>query len=188
VLVFVGTGVAIAGVLAALGWLAVQLPRWGDGIDELRRADEDAPLRFVVDDPVQWTLFLEPSSSSGIDTTYRVVDDERGEAMPVDRSGERSSYEWLGRSGRSIGTVELDPGRYVIEVTGPDTIALGPSPDPALRRAIVGAALVGLPLIVGGITTAVVTVRRDTRRRVDAGEPPPPSPWSAGEWPSPGAE
>lgn len=186
VLVFLGIGVAIAGVLVAVGWLAVHLPRWGERIDDLGRAEADAPLRVAVDDPVRWTLYLEPSASSGIDTTYRVVDD-RGDEVAVDRSGDRSSYEWFGRSGRSIGTVELDPGTYVVEVTGPDTIALGPSPRPALGRAVVGAALVGLPLVIGGIIVAVVAAVRDTRRRHATGEPPPPSPWSAGEWPSAGA-
>lgn len=186
VLVFVGMGIAIAGVLAAVGWLAVHLPEWGERIDELERAEADAPLRVVVDDPVRWTVFLEPSSSSGIDTTYRVVD-EGGDVVAVDRSGDDSSYEWFGRSGRGIGTVDLDPGTHVVQVTGPDTIALGPSPRPALERAVVGAALVGLPLVIGGIVVAVVAAVRDTRRRDATGESPPPSPWTAGEWPSPGA-
>lgn len=187
VLVFVGLGVAIAGVLAAVGWLAVHLPDWGEQIDRLQRAEEDAPLQIVLDDPVRWTVFLEPSSSSGIDTTYRVVDDG-GAMVAVDRSGDRSSYDWFGRSGRGIGTIELDPGTYVVQVTGPDTIALGPSPSTALGRAVLGAALLGLPLMAAGIATAVIAGVRDNRRRAATGEPPPPSPWSAGEWPSPEAE
>lgn len=184
--------VAVGG-LAVVAWLLFTLPEVGDRADALHRAEPGQPAAFVVaDDIVEWEIFIEPSGRSQSGVRYEIRD-ENDEIVPVGRAEDSSSffgssgssYEWFGRSGRSIASVRLPAGSYRLLVVESDaTIAIGEDPTEVLGRAVGGAAALGLPFILGGAALAVVSAIRDTRRRTIEAEPPPPSSWSSGEWPA----
>ena len=180
--IFIGAGLAVFGVIAGVFWFALQMPGISDDIDRLQRSDIDLPLEFEVAQPVVWTLFVEPSSASLSGVRFAVIDVD-GIEMPLDRAG-GDSYEWFGRSGRPVAEVELPAGSYRLQVEGTATVAIGSGPGDKLSLALRGAALLGVPLVIGGLALAIVSAVRDTRRRTQNAEPAPPSPWSAGEWPT----
>lgn len=194
--IWIGVALIAVGGLAVVGWLVLALPEMGERADELHRAKMGRPVEFeVVDDVVEWDVFIEPSDRSQSGVRYEIRDAD-GELVQVGRAGEPgsflgasggSSYSWFGRSGRSIASARLQSGTYRLEVVSGDaTIAIGRNPAGAVGRAVGGAAALGLPLILGGTAVAVVSAVRDTRRRNRLAEPPPPSPWSSGEWPGSG--
>lgn len=181
--IWIGTALGVLGVVAAGGWAIVTMPAVSDDIDRFPRASPDAPVEFTVEDAVDWDVFLEPSTLSQSGVRLEVVD-ERGDPVPFGNE-HGFTYEWFGRSGRSIASVALDPGTYRMRVVeGSATVAVGASPGGAILRALGGAALIALVVAGPGVVILVVSAVRDTRRRTRDAEPPPPSPWSAGEWPA----
>ena len=183
--VWLGAGILILGVLAAGGWLFVEMPSVSDELDGFHRASREAPVEFTVDERVDWDVFLEPSVASQSGFRFEILD-ARGDRVALGRE-HGFSYAWFGRSGRSIASVVLEPGTYLMQVVeGTSTVAVGASPGGRIFRAIGGAVLLGVCIGLTGMVIMVVSAVRDTRRRNENAEPPPPSPWSAGEWPAPG--
>ena len=181
--VWIGAALGVLGVVAAGVWAIATLPSVSDDIDRLHRASPGAPAEFTVEDAVDWDVFLEPSTLSQSGVRIEVVD-ERGDPVPLGNE-HGFTYEWFGRSGRSIASVALDPGTYRMRVVeGTATVAVGASPGWAILRAVGGAVLIALLVCGPGVVILVVSAVRDTRRRTRDAEPPPPSPWSAGEWPA----
>ncbi len=170
-------------VMAVAVWVIATFPGVGDELDDFQRASPEAPADFAVTEPVEWVVFIEPSTASQARFRFEIVDADGEEVTLSNRHG--FSYSWFGRSGRSIASVELEPGDYrLLVVEGTAAVALGPSPAGQVAWAIGGAVVIGL--LFGGAGTAILVVSaiRDTRRRTRNAERPPPSPWSAGEWPS----
>ncbi|MEZ5245074.1 MAG: hypothetical protein R2707_08270 [Acidimicrobiales bacterium] len=183
--IWVGIGIVVLGVLSAGAWLFASLPSVSDDIDRFHRASPQVSTEFTIVETVDWDVFIEPSVTSQSGVRYEIVD-AGGRRVPLGRD-HGFTYNWFGRSGRSIASVELEPGTYRLRVVdGTASIAVGASPGGKIFRAIGGAVLVGLLLGVPGVVIAVVSAVRDTRRRNRHAEPPPPSPWSAGEWPASG--
>lgn len=181
--VWIGLGLVALGGIVAVVWLVVRIPAFNDEVDALRRATPDQPATFVVDEPVRWSVFIEPSGRSQSGLRYRLVDDGGREVL-LERSG-GASYDAFGDSGREIASVALEPGTYRLEVTAGDaTLAVGDDPTGVLTGAIAAALVIGLPLVLGGAALSIVSAIRDTRRRTETAAPPPASPWSAGEWPA----
>ncbi|MDW3219086.1 MAG: hypothetical protein R8F63_10800 [Acidimicrobiales bacterium] len=181
--IWIGVGLVALGGIVAVVWIGARIPAFRDRVDEMYRADAETPASFVVEEDVSWDLFIEPSSRSQSGLRYQLVD-EAGEVVALGRSG-GSSYDWFGDSGREIATADLAPGRYRLEVTAGDaTVAIGRDPTGVITGAIAAALIIGLPLVLGGTALAIVSAIRDTRRRTRTAAPPPPSPWSAGEWPA----
>lgn len=173
------------GVLAAGGWLIAELPSVSDEIDRFHRASPQRPVEFTVLEPVDWDVFIEPSVSSQSGFRFEIID-SAGAPVPLGRE-HGFTYNWFGRSGRSIASVRLAPDTYRAEVVeGDATVAVGPSPGGRILRAIGGAVLIGAALGITGVAIMIVSAVRDTRRRNENAEPPPPSPWSSGEWPASG--
>lgn len=181
--IWAGATLLILGLLAAGGWLLAHLPSVADDIDGFHRATPQRPAEITVAELVDWDVFIEPSAASSSGFRFEILD-AAGDRVPLGRD-HGSTYNWFGRSGRSIASVVLEPGTYRLEVLeGTSTVAVGASPGGRIFRAIGGAVLVAV--VVGGTGAAIMVVSavRDTRRRNENGEPPPPSPWSAGEWPA----
>lgn len=174
----------VLGVLAGVAWFGSQLPKVSDDLDALRRTSLQGQLEFELDEAVEWTVFVEPSAAALARVRFDIVNVATGEAVPIRRSSSSFSYAWFGRSGRSIARADIPPGVYRVDLEGGVTIAIGESPGSRIAWAFGGAALLGLPLVVGGFAVAIVSAIRDTRQRTRDTEPPPPSPWSAGEWPA----
>jgi hypothetical protein len=173
----------IVAVLAAGVWLMRELPAVSDRIDELHRAEPGRSVRFTVAEAVDWDVFLEPSTARLSGFRFALVD---ADGTPVRLGDDHGfTYNWFGRSGRSIASADLAPGVYEMWVVeGTAGVAIGSSPGDAVARAILGAALIGGIIGVPALVLTVVSAVRDTRRRNATGEPPPPSPWSSGEWPA----
>ena len=181
--IWVGAAVLCLGVIAAVGWFFANAPDVSDEIDRLHRASPDLPAEFTTTQAVDWDVFLEPSSASRVRFRFVILDVE-GEPVRLGND-HGSTYEWFSRSGRSIASVVLEPGDYRMEVTeGTGTVALGTGPAGRIFRAVAGAIAIGLLLGLSGIAIRIVSAVRDTRRRTENAEPPPPSPWSSGEWPA----
>lgn len=181
--VWIGVGLAVLGILAGVAWGGVQLYLLDRDVGDLTRATADVPAEFEVESAEGWTLFAEPRSEQLSGVRYRIVDVDTATQVPLAPYGTDFTYSTGSHSGRAVSTVRLPPGRYRLEVEGPLTIAVGPSPAGRLGWMFGGAAAGGGPLLIGGISLAVVSAIRDTRARTRAALPPPPSPWSAGEWP-----
>lgn len=181
--VWVGVVIAVFGVVAAVVWAGVQFVLLDRDIDDLGRATAADPLDFTIEETVGWTLFLEPSEASLSGVHFSVTDTASGAAVTLGPYGGGFSYDTFSHSGRAVATVRFEPGVYRVDVDGPATIAIGPSPAARLAWMVGGGFLIGTPLFVGGVALALMTAVRDTRRRTQEAVPPPPSPWTSGEWP-----
>lgn len=181
--IWIGVALICLGFIAAFGWFVVKAPSIGDDIDRLDRASPGLPAEFTIAETVDWDVFLEPSAASQARFRFAILD---GDGEPVRLGNDHgSTYEWFSRSGRSIASVVLEPGDYRMEVTeGTATVALGPSPTGRIFRVVGGAIGLGSVLGISGIVILIVSAVRDTRRRTESAERPPPSPWSSGEWPA----
>jgi len=175
--------VLISGAMAAVGWFAASAPDIGREIDRLHRASPGVPAEFTITQTVDWDVFLEPSSASRARFRFAILD-QAGDELPLGND-HGSTYEWFSRSGRSIASVALAPGEYSMQVTeGQGTVALGRGPGAKIFRSVIGAIAIGGIIGLGGVAIMIVSAVRDTRRRTEDSELPPPSPWSSGEWPA----
>jgi len=175
---------ALLGLVAATVWFVARIPAIAEDLRALEESTTAQPLEFDLTEPVDWTLFIQPSSESLSGVRFAIVDVDSGEEVLLTGSPGSFTYNWFGQSGRAVARADIPPGRYRLVVEGEVTIAIGPNPSGGILWAVGGAALIGIPLVLGGIAVAVVSFVRDTRRRTAEAEPPPPSPWSAGEWPA----
>lgn len=179
----IGVGIAAFGLMIGLAFVIPKVSTLPDDIDALARARQLEPVMLEIEEPVGWTIYIEPSTQSLSGVRPSIIDLDTGEIVGL-RAGGSSSYGWGSRTGRAIARVDLDPGTYELRVGGPATLAIGERPGAQLWTAVWRGVLVGGTVLVGGIALAVVSAIRDTRRRNERAEPPPPSPWSAGEWPA----
>lgn len=183
----------------ALGY-AWQADRDDEAADFSRSAGE--PLKFVVDQEGDWTVFLETRAGLELDdaleTALRRHDNFGAVVTPASggdpvslRAAEYAPYRLSGDhqlNGHAIGQVHLEPGEYTVTVPG---AAEGSSP--AVIGFAVGSAPAPAPvwillLAVGTTVTAVIAAvfvrkaRQSARHRlirpmgpvVATTEPPPP--------------
>ncbi len=181
--VWVGVGLAIFGIVAALAWAGAQFVLLDRDVDDLGRAAAAEPFSFEVGSPARWTLFLEPNDASFSGVHFSVTDTASGDEVALGSYRGGFSYDTLSYSGRAVATISLEPGVYRVDVEGPVTIAIGPSPAGRVGWMVGGGLLIGVPLLIGGVALALGSAIRDTRRRTRAALPPAPSPWTSGEWP-----
>lgn len=179
----IGVGIAALGLMIGLAFIIPKVSTLPDDIDALARARTLEPAALEIVEPVGWTIYIEPSNLSLSGIRPSIVDVDSGEPVAL-RSGGSSSYGWGSRTGRAIARVDLDPGTYELRVEGAATLAIGDRPGARLWTAVWRGVVVGGTVMLAGIVLAVVSAIRDTRRRNERSEPPPPSPWSAGEWPA----
>ena len=175
------------GIIAVIAWVGYQFYEMSSEVDGFVRSGSGQPPEFVVQQRVDWTVFVEPQAASLTGVRFQIWDNVAGRRVEMSSYDGSFSYGFPDHSGRAVATVALDPGTYSIQVEGEGVIlALGPSPAHRVVRMIVGGLLVGVPLVIGGATTAIVAALRQSRRRNRNSSRPPPSGWSSGEWPTAG--
>jgi len=185
--VWAGGAAAVIGIIAVVAWVGYQFFEMSSEVDNFVRSGAGQPAEFVVDHPVDWTVFVEPQAASLTGVRFQIWDVEAGRRVDMQSYGGTFSYGFPEHTGRAVATVALDPGTYSIQVEGSGVnLALGPSPAHRVVRMIVGGLLVGVPLVIGGMATAVVAALRQSRRKNRNASRPPPSSWSSGEWPTGG--
>ncbi len=154
-----------------------------DEVDALHRSGVGNASEFVVDEPVDWTVFIEPSNASLSGFRMRIWDVEAGREVSMKPYGRTFSYGFPSHTGRAFATISLDPGTYSMQVEGSGVnLAVGPSPAGHLVWLLVGGLAIGVPFVLGGIALAIVAALRESRRRNRLAALPPASAWSAGEW------
>ncbi len=183
-----GIAIAVLGALAAGAWSVWQFVLLNRDIGDLHRASVGHAATLKIDEPESWTVFVEPSSRSLTGVRYRIRSTATGDDAALGNYSGSFTYDVPNGSGRSVATVELESGEYLVSVEESDAvIAVGPSPAGRLGWMVLGGFLIGIPTVLGGGALAVVNGIRLTRSHNRRGEPPAESDWSVGEWPdSPG--
>jgi len=185
--IWAGGIAAVIGIIVVVAWVGYQFYEMSAEVDDFVRSGANQPPEFVIDQPVNWTVFVEPQSASLTGVRFQIWDVNAGRRVDMQSSNSSFSYGFPDHSGRSVATVALETGTYSIQVEGNGlNLALGPSPAHRVVRMLVVGLLLGVPLVLGGIVTAAVAALAQSRRRNRNASRPPPSEWSAGEWPSPG--
>jgi len=129
------------------------------------------------------TLFIEPGDRSLDGVRYALIDVVTGREVEV-QAGGGSEYTVGGRSGRSLATVTLEPGSYLVEVAPADvTVAVGPSPVPGPGTIVFPVAVGGSLVVVGSVIAVWAALAQSRRRNEEAvAAPPPSSAWVTGSW------
>ncbi len=175
------------GIIAVVAWVGYQFYEMSAEVDNFVRSGADQPAEFVIDEPVNWTVFVEPQSASLIGVRFQIWDVNAGRRVEMRTYDGSFSYGFPDHSGRTVATVALEPGTYSIQVEGSGlNLAIGPSPAHRVVRMLVVGLLIGVPLVIGGLATAAMAALAQSRRRNRSVPRPPPSQWSAGEWPGGG--
>lgn len=175
------------GIISVVAWVGYQFFEMAIEVDNFVRSGADQPPEFVVNQPVNWTVFVEPQDASLTGVRFQIWDVDAARRVDMQSYDGTFSYGFPNHSGRAVSTVALESGTYAIQVDGGGVnLALGRSPAHRVLKMIVGGLLVGVPLVIGGTTTAVVAGLRQSRRKNRKASRPPPSDWSSGEWPTGG--
>lgn len=171
------------GIIFVVAWVGYQFLEMSIEVDNFVRSGADEPPEFVIEQPVRWTVFVEPQDVSLTGVRFQIWDVDAARRVDMQSYDGTFSYGFPNHSGRAVSTVALDSGTYAIQVEGDGVnLALGRSPTHRVFKMIIGGLLVGVPLVIGGTTTAVVAGLRQSRRRNRNALRPPPSDWSSGEW------
>jgi len=175
------------GVVSIVTWIVYGVIEIDRTVDDMVRAPEGSVTEFTVDSPRSWTVYVEPQSASMGGLRFS-IHDENGQRVDMGPYGGDLSYSVTGHSGRAVATVALPPGEYrlLVEGSGTRSVATGPSVGGRILRIVVGSVLIGVPLVGGGSVVLVLGALRQSRARNRAVGTPPPSSWSAGEWPTGG--
>ncbi len=181
--IWIGGASAVLGVLAVVIWVGIHFARMSAEVDALNRSVPGTSSEFVVDESVDWTVFVEPSDASMSGIRFRIWDVGAGREVAMRPYGRSFSYGLPSHTGRAIATVSLDPGTYSIQIEGSGLgLAVGPSPAGHVVWMLVGGLVIGLPFVLGGIAVAVIAAVRQSRRRNQVASLPPPTAWSTGQW------
>jgi hypothetical protein len=181
--------VAGAAVAAAVVWLTLGLVVWIGSVDRQVEQFQRVPIPGQVEvgfaEPGGYTLYFEgagageeQASLPAFEVSLRPVDG--GESIPIRPYGSSLSYNFAGRSGRAVGTFQIErPGRFVLQVEGapqavPASAVVGPSISGDILRTLILTVPGPLVLFFGGVTLAVVVAVRRSRA--------PPRPAPAGAW------
>jgi len=173
----------IVGIFAVVAWTGVQFFEMSRMVDDLVRAEPGLPTEFSIDEPVGWTVFVEPDKASLNGVRFRIRNVETNTDVVMSPYGGTFSYGFPDHTGRAVATVALRKGTYSLEVDGSGlSLAVGASPAARVAWMIIGGIAIGLPLVIGGGTVAVVSALRQSRHRNRRSAPPPASTWATGEW------
>ncbi len=181
---WIGIALAVLGALAAIAWFVWHFVQLNRAVGDFHRASRGQAAELIVDQSVSWTVFIEPADRSLTGVRYRIRSTATGEDAALGNYAGSFTYGVPEGDGRSIATVRLEPGTYLLSVEqGDAVIAVGPSPARFVRWMLVGGFLIGIPAVGGGAALAVVNGLRLTRGHNRRDEPPERSAWSSGEWP-----
>jgi Protein of unknown function (DUF2510) len=146
-------------------------------VEELQRVPIPGEAEVSFDKAGGYTVYFEGMGAADEQVTIPpfnvyLIPVGGGEVVSIRPYADSESYSIGGRSGRAVGTFQIDePGRFLLRAEGePQAIqagvAVGPSTTPAVFRALFLVLPAGFILFVGGVVLAVVVaVRRDRARR-----------------------
>ncbi len=177
----------VVGIIAVVVWVGFQFFRMSGEVDNFVRSGPDQVAEFVVDRPVDWTVFVEPDKASLTGVRFRIWDVDAAREVRMKPYGGSFSYGFPSHNGRAVATVSLEPGTYSLQVEGSGlNLALGPSPAGRTVWMLLGGLLIGVPMVIGGAVLAAMSALSESRRRNRMAAMPPVSTWSSGEWPNRG--
>ena len=183
----IGIVAVVVGAAASTIWFIWALGQVEDDVDALVVVSATSSDVFVLDEAVDWTIYLEPASRSLSGVRFEVIDVESGEPVVLESPRNGVNFDVGGRSGRPISRAQLDAGTYRIEVTpGDATLAVGPDVGDQVQQMWLGAFVIALPTVLGGGIVASVNLLRALRSApVRTAEEPDPgddlAPPSGGE-------
>jgi Protein of unknown function (DUF2510) len=171
-------GAALVGSVVGFGLsLLLGFGSFARQVEELQRVPIPGQAEVSFDKPGGYTLYFEGMGAADEQVTIpsfhvSLASVSSGEEVPIRLYGDSETYSIGGRSGRAVGTFQIDkPGRFLLRSEGEPqaiqaSVAVGPSTTPAIFRALVLTLPAGFILFVGGAVLAVVVaVRRDRARR-----------------------
>ena len=160
----VGILSAVLGIAASSAWFIWGLSQLSERVETLIIADGGTGTEIVVDELVDWAIYLEPSRRSLSGIRFEIVDVTVGEPVQLERARNDVVYEVGGRSGRPISRARLDPGQYRVLLSPNDaTLTIGPDVGDLVQQIWVGAVVIALPSVLGGAVLAAVNVGRALR-------------------------
>lgn len=150
---------AVLGMVASVLWVAWRLSVVEGRVAEFQRFAEDTSDVLVVDEPVDWTIYLEPAdrSLSGVRFSLATLD---GSTVALSRARNDVVYS-VGETGRPVSRARLEPGSYAVDVTPGDVVlAIGDDVGNQVQIVWLGAIVIAVPtVIIGGIAAGVNGLR-----------------------------
>jgi hypothetical protein len=172
--------VAGAAAAAAVIWLAVGLVFWVGAVDRQVEQFQRVPIpgraEVTFTDPGGYILYFEGAGAGDEQVGLPAFDvsltsADGGESIPIRSYGSSLSYHFAGRSGRAVGTFQIDrPGRFVLQTEGaaqavPASAVVGPSIGGDIIRTLALTVPGPMILFLAGILLAVVVAVRRSRAR-----------------------
>lgn len=184
----IGIVAVVLGAALSTVWFIWALGQVEDDVDALVVVNGTSADVLIVDEAVEWTIYLEPASRSLSGVRFEVIDADTGELVALEPARNGVNYDVGGRNGRPISLARLDPGTYRVEIAPADaTLAVGPDVGDQVQQMWLGAFVIALPTVLGGGIVAAVNMLRALR----SAPTPPTSPTqpqpseTAGEGPRP---
>ncbi len=171
---WVGGGVMVLGVVAAVLWFVLGLLSFSNEVKGFERVPVDGESRQVnLPRAGSYTAYYEPNFGSADESAPAVDAEIEGpDGRNVDLTPYRSSltYDNMGgHSGRAVFTFQVDsPGTYEVRSssTSAGELALGRGVGNKLVASIVGTFVIGLVGIgIGALVLIITAVRRSSSRR-----------------------
>jgi len=147
-------------------------------VEGFQRVPIPGQAEVSFDEPGGYTLYYEgPGVSDDQPTVPRLnvklAPVGGGELIPIRHYGTPITYDFVGHSGRAVGSFRIEaPGRFVVQTQaepfeGQANVSVGPGIGRVIVRPLIPAFAGGLILLLAGVVLAVVVaVRRGRARRL----------------------
>jgi hypothetical protein len=170
-------GVTLVGSVVWLGLgLFLGFGSFARQVEGLQRVPIPGQAEVSFDKPGGYTVYFEGMGAADEQVTIpsfnvSLASVGGGEEVPIRLYADSETYSIGGRSGRAVGTFQIEePGRFLLRTDGEPqaiqaNVAVGPSTTPAIFRALGLTLAVVFILFVGGTALAVVVAVRRGRAR-----------------------
>jgi hypothetical protein len=166
-----GGGIVVVGIVAAVLWFALGIAGLSDDVDGFQRVPLGGTGEVSFSESGGYVIYYEGSEdpSPPFDADLEPLDG--GEAGPIGSYGTDLTYDFGGRSGTAVGTIEIvRPGRFRLDTTTPSDaggeLAVGRTLGRRLVTSVVGGLALGFGSCFIGATILIVTaVRRYNARK-----------------------
>ncbi len=172
----------VAGVAgaAAVVWLTLGLVLWVGAVDRRVEQFQRVPIPGQAEvsfaDPGSYVLYFEGVGAGDEQVGIRslnvsLTSVDSGSEVPIRSYGSSLKYDLAGRSGRAVGTFQIDrPGRFVLQtegaaLAGTASAVVGPSIGRDIFRTLALTVPGALILFFGAVLLAVVVAVRRSRAR-----------------------
>ena len=167
---WLGSGIIVAGMIAAALWIVVGMGGLSNEIDSFQRVPVGGSGEVLFSTPGSYVIYYEGGQgvSPGFQAAVEPLDGGRAEA-PADYNGDLN-YDLGGHAGHAVGTIRiLEPGRFKLDTTTTSDddggqLALGPPIGRELVSLVVGALALGFGSCIVGATTLIVTAVKRRKR------------------------